>query len=128
MIPLGTLIVAIAASIVAAPIQAQTPYTAESWTPELVSAAVTSCRAAIIDSATQDYLTRHNLSEKDLPPDFKLKIAPLMEPFLLSCNCLIGKLSKEFPFSEFQASTAKMQERIKEFTAKGGACAAPAGT
>ena len=92
------------------------------WSQEQVQAAIAGCRASIIDHAIRDYLARHNLTQSRLPPDFKERIAPIVEPFLLTCDCTMGVLSKEVPFERFDPNSPQVQERLKTLVSKGGVC------
>ncbi len=110
----------------AAPVRGQSPPGGETgWTPELVQAAVTNCREIILDNTTRDYLKRNNLAVKDLPPDFRARVTPMLEPLLRTCDCMIGTLSREFTFEEFQVNTLPVQARTRELASEEGACAAP---
>jgi hypothetical protein len=94
------------------------------WSQENVQAAIAGCKASILDHARKDYLTRHNLTESQLPPDFRERITPVIGPYLRICDCTITALSKEVPFERFQVNSPDVQQRLKKLVSKGGACEA----
>ena len=98
------------------------------WSQDSVKVSIAGCRASIIDNARRGYIARHNLTEDQLPTDFNERIAPVVEPFLLTCDCTIAVLAKEMPFEDFQSQSPAVQKRLSELLAKGGACEPKLGT
>ena len=96
------------------------------WSSTEKAVAVHACREAILDSAEQDYLKRHDLRE--LPADFRQRIAPAIEPYLRTCDCMVDVLSTEISLNTFNAGSTPVQLRIKELVSPKGACAAKTGT
>jgi hypothetical protein len=107
---------------------AQSPQSSEPLARESLRAAVHGCRASILDHATRDYLQRHSLTQSQLPPNFRERILPTIEPFLRTCDCSIETLSNEVSLEAFRAQGPEVQRRLKELVAPGGACAAKRGT
>ncbi|MBS0580355.1 MAG: hypothetical protein JSR36_13960 [Proteobacteria bacterium] len=105
--------------------RAEPPVLVAPWQAQQKSAAVASCRAAILDNVAREYLARNHLAEGELPPDFRTKVVPVVEPLLKTCDCSIAVLSGEVTYAEFQASTPRVVQRTKDLVAKGGTCAAP---
>ncbi len=69
------------------------------WPAAEKAQAIAGCRLSIIDNAERDYLKRHNLTEP--PPNFRETIAPAIEPFLATCNCLFDHLEKRWTYEYF---------------------------
>ena len=110
---------------VTAPALAEPPVRVAAWQPQQKAAAVATCRAAILDNVAREYLARNHLADDQLPPDFRTKVVPVVEPLLKTCDCSIAVLSGEVTYAEFQASTPRVVQRTKDLVAKGGTCAAP---
>ena len=119
-------LIALLSAVVPALCQSQNA--AKLWSQEQVQLAIAGCRASIVDHATRDYLARHNLAEGQLPANFKERIAPVVEPFLLTCDCAIAILSKEIPFERFQPNSPHVEERLKTLVSKGSVCEPKTGT
>lgn len=89
------------------------------WPPAHKAAAIAGCRASITDHAERDYLRRSQLTE--LPPDFRKKAAPAMEPFLAVCDCVYEHFEKVWTFEYYAAHQDEAMSKLKELMA--GACA-----
>lgn len=89
------------------------------WPAEGKAAAIAGCRLSITVAAERDYMKRANL--KELPAGFREKVAPTMEPFLASCDCLMSELEKRWSFQDFSTRQSDVQPIVKEVMA--GACA-----
>lgn len=126
-VPLKVFVALTAAVGSVAPALCQTQGATVPWSQELVQAAIAACRTSILNHTTRDYLARHNLAESQLPPDFQERIAPVLNPLLLTCDCTVARLSKEVPYEKFQADSPEVQRRVKELVSKGGSCEPKAG-
>lgn len=122
-----SLVVAACVCALAVTAFAQTQVASEPWAPESLQSAIQGCRASIADHATRDYLKRHQLQADQLPPDFRERILPVLEPFLRTCNCSIEILSREVSLETFRALGPEVQSRLKELVQPGGMCAAKRG-
>jgi hypothetical protein len=108
-----------AAALVIVPTSSATEPTP--WPPEHKAAAIAGCRASIADLAERDYLKRSQLTE--LPPDFREKAAPAMEPFLAVCNCVYDHFERLWTFEYYVSHHSEVTLKLTELTA--GACAVP---
>src|SRR5437763_365679 len=82
------------------------------WPSGTKGTAIAGCRASIVYHAEQDYLKRSNL--KELPPGFREKSAPIMEPFLAMCGCVFDRIEKEWTFEYFSAHQPDVGARVQE--------------
>ena len=89
------------------------------WPPDHKAAAIAGCRASIADHAERDYLKRSHLTE--LPPDFREKAAPAMEPFLAVCDCMYEHFEKMWTFEYYSSHQDEVESTIKELIT--GECA-----
>ncbi len=88
------------------------------WPVEEKKAAIASCRASIYTRAEQDYLKKHNL--KELPARFREKTASAMEPFLATCECVIGHFEKKWSMDYYTSHEAEVLTATNALIA--GAC------
>ena len=95
------------------------------WPAHEKVAAVAGCRLSITNNATSDYLARHKLKPGDLPKDFNARMAPVLEPYLATCDCVIAALERQFPIEAFKQRTTELQQRAQALGSPGGACAPP---
>jgi hypothetical protein len=91
----------------------------EPWPAAAKAEAIAGCRLSITENAERDYLTPHNLT--DLPQNFRESMAPAIEPFLASCDCLFGELEKRWTFDEFLARQSELPPIVNEIMT--GVCA-----
>jgi hypothetical protein len=89
------------------------------WPPQVKLVAIAGCREAILSRAEQDYRKRHNLTET--PPGFRQRIAPALEQFLATCNCVFDRLEQEWSFEYFTFHREEALERMKNIS--NGPCA-----
>jgi hypothetical protein len=99
---------------------ALSPYAAQcdipQWPAGTKEAAIAGCRASVVDHAEQDYLKRNNLQE--LPAGFREKSAPVMEPFLAVCGCLLDRIEKEWSFEYFSSHRSELPAKTDEILAR----------
>src|SRR5664279_100168 len=113
------LFVILALSGVGAAAPAQGQDAGQGWSPESQRAAILGCRASILDNAIRDYLSQRNLTESQMPSDFRDRIATLIEPFLATCECSIPILAAEVSLGSFAAQSTQIQRRLRELTSPG---------
>lgn len=89
------------------------------WQPELKAAAVAGCRASISYHAERDYLKRSQATE--LPPDFREKAAPVMEPYLAVCDCVYEEFEKMWTYEYYAAHQDEAKSKLEELVT--GTCA-----
>lgn len=93
------------------------------WSRLELQVAIAGCRKSIVDNALRDYAKRQGIPESQLLPDVRARITPAMEPFLVSCDCMVNALSLEATPSEFALPSARLQQRMGQLLGPGGACA-----
>ena len=93
------------------------------WPAHEKIAAVAGCRVSITNNATSDYLARNKLKPENLPKDFNARMAPVLEPYLATCDCVIAALERQFPIEAFKQRTTELQQRAQALGSRGGACA-----
>jgi hypothetical protein len=89
------------------------------WAAEIRAVAIAGCRESILSHAEQDFLKRHNLTE--LPPYFRERIAPAIEPFLAVCNCSVDRMEKEWTVEYFMLHQSEVLAKAQELSK--GECA-----
>lgn len=111
------LLVLPAALLASLPCLAQ--FASSRWPAGTKETAIAACRESILQQSEQNFLKRNNL--KELPPGFREKSAPVMEPFLAVCNCAMDRIEKQWSFEYFGSHQSEMIAKLNELTV--GECA-----
>ena len=89
------------------------------WPAEIKAVAIAGCRESIFSHAEQDFLKRNNLTE--LPPRFRERSAPVIEPFLAICNCSFDRMEREWTAEYFTSHPSEALAKAQELAT--GECA-----
>jgi hypothetical protein len=85
------------------------------WPQEIKNSAVSACRESIWYHTEQNFIIKRKITRDKLPPDFREKLAKIIEPYLAICDCSIDRLSKEWDSDYFLSHENEVAAKLDQF-------------